>query len=82
MTLEISFPPFDTCALRLSSLSSFLSCRLFVLDDTDLGGAQRSAVELEALLLDEEDGVVLLVGLGGHEGGIMLIRIELFARGV
>lgn len=56
--------------------------RLVVLDNADLGGAQCAAVELEALLLDEEDGVLLLVGLGGHKGGLVLVGVELFAVGV
>jgi hypothetical protein len=55
---------------------------LFVLDDADLGGAEGAAVELEALLLDHEDGAVLLVGHGGHKGGFMLVGVELFALGV
>ena len=55
---------------------------LFVLDDTDLGGAEDAAVELEALLLDVEDGVVLLVGHGGHEGGLMLVGVEDLTIGV
>lgn len=55
---------------------------LGVLDDADLGGAQDAAVELEARLLDKEDGVVLLVGLGGHEGGLVLVGVELFALGL
>lgn len=53
--------------------------RLAVLDDADLGSAKDAAVELEALLLDVEDGVVLLVGLRGHEGGLVLVGVELFA---
>lgn len=52
---------------------------LSVLYDADLGGTQNTAVELEALLLDEEDGVVLLAGLGGHEGSLMLVGVELDA---
>ena len=55
---------------------------LFVLDNTDLGGTEDAAVELEALLLDVEDGVVLLVGLGSHEGGLVLVGVELVALGV
>ncbi|KAH6610174.1 hypothetical protein Trco_000194 [Trichoderma cornu-damae] len=53
-----------------------------VLYDTDLGGSKNAAVELEALLLDEEDGVVFLVGLGGHEGGLVLVGVELGALGL
>lgn len=56
--------------------------RLFVLDDADLGGAQHAAVELEALGLDVEDGVVLLAGLGRHEGGLVLVGVELVALGL
>jgi len=55
---------------------------LFVLDDTDLGGPEDTAVEAEALLLGVEDGVVLLVGHGGHEGGFVLVGVELLAVGV
>jgi hypothetical protein len=54
---------------------------LFVLDNTDLGGAQHSAVELEALLLDEEDSAVFLVGLGSHESSLLLVGVELLALG-
>lgn len=55
---------------------------LSVLDNADLGGAQHTTVELEPLLLDVEDGVVLLVGLGCHEGGVVLVGVELLALGV
>jgi hypothetical protein len=50
---------------------------LFVLDNANLGGAQNSAIELEALLLNMEDGVILLIGLGRHEGRLVLIGVEL-----
>ena len=52
---------------------------LGILDDANLGSAEDAAVELEALLLDKEDGVVVLVGLRGHEGGLVLIGVELCA---
>lgn len=52
---------------------------LGVLDDTDLGSAEDATVELKALLLDVEDQVVLLVRLGSHEGGLVLVGIELLA---
>lgn len=55
---------------------------LSVLDDANLGGTQNAAIELEPLLLDEEDGVVLLVGLGRHEGGLVLVGVELGALGL
>lgn len=55
--------------------------RLSVLNNTDLGGAQHPAIELEALLLNEEDGVLLLVGLGSHEGGLLLVGVELLTLG-
>ena len=55
---------------------------LFVLDNADLGGTKNSAVELEALLLHVEDGVVLLVGLGRHEGGLVLVGVELVTVGL
>lgn len=54
---------------------------LFVLDNTDLGGAQHSAVELEALLLNEEDSTVLLVRLRSHESSLLLVGVELLALG-
>jgi hypothetical protein len=54
---------------------------LFVLDNTDLGGAQHSAVELETLLLNEEDGAVLLIRLGSHESSLLLVGVELLALG-
>ena len=52
---------------------------LAVLDDADLCGAKHAAVELEALLLDVEDRVVLLVRLRGHKGGLVLVGVELVA---
>lgn len=55
---------------------------LGVLDDANLGSAEDAAVELEALLLDKEDEVVVLVGLGSHKGGFVLVGVELFAGGV
>lgn len=54
---------------------------LFVLDNTNLGGAQHSTVELEALLLDEEDCAVFLVRLGSHESSLLLVGVELLALG-
>lgn len=54
---------------------------LFVLDNADLGGAQHSAVELEALLLNEEDSTVLLVRLRSHESSLLLVGVELLALG-
>lgn len=59
-----------------------MSYRLFVVDNADLGGAQDTAVEAEALLLGVEDGVVLLVGHGRHERGLVLVGVELVAVGV
>jgi hypothetical protein len=53
--------------------------RLFVLDDTDLGGAQHPTIELEALLLNKEDGSVLLIRLGSHESSLLLVGVELLA---
>jgi hypothetical protein len=53
--------------------------RLFVLDDADLGGPQDTAVEAEALLLRVENSVVLLVGHGGHKGGLVFVGVELVA---
>lgn len=52
---------------------------LGVLDDANLGSAENAAIELEALLLDKEDGVIVLVRLRGHKGGLVLIGVELFA---
>src|SRR5262245_6977950 len=63
-------------------ISGLTRRRLFVLDDTDLGGAQHPTVELEALLLDVEDGVVLLVGLRRHEGSLVLVGVKLDTAGV
>lgn len=40
-----------------------------------------SAVKLEALGLAEEDGTVLLVGLGCLESGLVLVGVELVALG-
>lgn len=54
---------------------------LFVLDNTNLGGAQHSTVELKALLLDEEDCAVFLVRLGSHESSLLLVGVELLALG-
>lgn len=59
------------------SLSNFL-----VLHDTDLGSAQDPAVELEALLLHKENGVILLVILLEHGHGLVLIGVELLAHGI
>lgn len=61
---------------------SGLKTPLFVLDNADLGGAEHPAVELEALLLGVEDGVVLLVRLRRHESGLVLVGVELLAGGV
>lgn len=63
-----------TCKVWLSSL--------FVLDNADLGGTQHTAVQLEALLLNMEDTAILLVGLRRHEGGLVLVGVELVAIGV
>lgn len=52
---------------------------LSVLDDADLGSTQNTAVELKALLLDEEDGVVLLARLRGHESSLVFVGVELVA---
>lgn len=62
-------------------LHLFTSC-LSILDDANLGSTEDATVELEALLLDKEYGVVLLVGLGRHEGSLVLVGVELFARGL
>ena len=90
MTCRLSCPALPLPSPCPESVPSFfLGCwkkrieeRLFVLDDTDLGGAEDAAVELEALLLDVEDGVVLLVGHGGHEGGLVLVGVEDLTLGV
>ena len=70
----------DQAAHVLPELESYSS--LFVLDDADLGRPKHAAVELEALLLDIEDGVILLSLLRAHEGGLVLVRVELLAGGV
>lgn len=52
---------------------------LGVLDNADLGGPQDAAVQVEALLLGEEDGAVLLARLRGHEDSLVNIGVELVA---
>lgn len=55
---------------------------LCVLHHSNLGGAQHPTVELEALLLNKEDGVVLFALLCSHKCRLVLIRVELLADGV
>lgn len=55
---------------------------LSVLNNADLGSAKNTAVELEALLLYKEDGVVLLFGLRSHESRLVFIGVELVANGI
>lgn len=49
---------------------------------SDCTYSNHSLVEGEALGLDEEDGAVILVGLGCLEGCLVLVRVELLAIGV
>lgn len=52
---------------------------LRVLDDANLGRPQHTSVEQEALLLGEEDNVVLLARLGRHEDSLVDVGVELLA---
>ena len=53
--------------------------RLSVLHNADLGGPQDAAVQVEALLLGEEDGAVLLARLRSHEDSLVNVGVELVA---
>ena len=52
---------------------------LGVLDNANLGRPQHTSVEVEALLLGEEDGAVLLAWLRRHEDSLVNVGVELFA---
>lgn len=69
-------------AVSRTLLHPISPAHLCILHHSNLGGAQHSAVELEALLLNKEDGVVLFTLLRRHKSRLVLIRVELFADGV
>ena len=69
---------------RLGGLicSSYRCVSLCVLHNADFSGAQGTAVELKALLLNVEDRVVLLIWLRGHESRFVLVGVKFLADGV